>query len=124
MLWEVDLSNGKTIQENKHDLGHWGKFIKDCRSKNLEIIQFRLVDNNGESKIIDKNADRYYIINEIIAFIGGQSISRRGVCSVREAPEKIRIEWYQLEDGKFITTEIISGVDDHISEISVARYKS
>ncbi|MCK5610071.1 hypothetical protein KAR91_49820 [Candidatus Pacearchaeota archaeon] len=123
MLWEVDLTNGTTVREDSSDPGHWGRFVRQCHSDDLDIIEFRLIDKAGQVKIVDKNADRYYVINEIMAFVNRPTMSRRGICSVRELPEKTRIEWYKLEGGEFITAEITRGIDDHIPEISVARHK-
>ncbi len=119
MLWQIDLDNYETITEDHNDLGHWGKILKKCHDGNLSILNFRLVSPNGSANIIDKNADRYFVINEITAFVGGSSISRRGIGSVREKTNKVRIEWYCLNTRNYIFTEVNEGVKDYISEISI-----
>lgn len=122
--WEADLSDGSTIHEDGNDISHWAKVLQHCNENGLEIVEFRVVnDNSGKHKVIDKLADGYFVINQITGFMRGGSQSRRGIGSVRYKSNKVRIEWYEWPSRKFVTAEITRGIGERIPEISVARRK-
>ena len=121
MHWEIDLSDGSTVVEDKANLSHWSNVIDHCHKNNLTISEFRVVGKSGKSKVIDKNADRYFVVNEILANLTGIIASKRGIGSVRESTCKVRTEWYDLDTSEFITVEVQKGLPDHIYEISLAH---
>lgn len=128
MYWEIDLSNGETVREDGNDICHWGKMVSRCQEQNLKIVEFRLVNKGGlKSKVIDKNADRYFVINDVIGLVGKsgkKTYSRRGIGSVRESVGKTRVEWFRWPGRQFITVEVTQKLDACLPEISVERLKS
>lgn len=128
MYWEIELDNGEVIREDGSDIRHWGKVVKRCHTEGLKIREFRLVNREGNrSKVIDKLADRYFVINDVLATMGSggqETKSKRGIGSVRGGESnKTRVEWYRWPDRRFITVEVTRGIQSHIPEISVERAK-
>jgi len=120
MLATILFDNGIEIVECKYDLAFWRKVLAYARAYSLKIKCFTI-----GNRIIDKNADWYFIINQATSFShSGLTIWERGIGSVREKEPKTRIEWYDLRTNILKNVRLEPGIIGSLEEFGIQREKS
>jgi hypothetical protein len=119
MLVTVLFSNRIEIKECKYDLTFWRKVFEYAKTYSLKIKRLTI-----GSRIVDKNADWYFVINQATHFaVKNSTIWERGVGSVRMKEPKTRIEWYDMQTNILNNVKLEPGIIGSLEEFGIEREK-
>ena len=120
----LKLSDGSSVYEH-NNLSAWKELRQYCQEKNLHIAEFFIQDNTGKIiKMYRNHARFYFVVRSIIASLkGGLMEYKKGYGITAEHPGEVRktyIRWYHNDNGHFLNTEVLQGIQDfHENDIGV-----